>query len=437
MLKVCKFGGSSVAGAEQFRKVRDIVLSDESRRVVVISAAGKRSGDDHKLTDLLYLIHAHLTYGVSCDEILKTVEDRLTAIRDELEIPVDIEEELSKFHSRLSKDTSADEIVSRGEYFTARLMAAFLGYAFVDAADCVFFALDGSLDRETTDAAIAEALERHGRIVIPGFYGQLPTGRLRVMSRGGSDITGAIAAAAVSADIYENWTDVSGILMADPRIVENPAPIEKITFAELRELAYMGASVLHEESVQPVKERGIPLNIRNTNRPQDPGTMIVESVSEDEQTERFITGIAGRKNFTIVTVYKRAMKLSHSLRQALEIYDRFDVPVEHITLGLDSFALVSPTAVLGDAVYDIIAEIKKNCRPDEVEIRENIAMVSAVGRKMSSQPGVSGRLFRALGDEGINIRTIAQGADELAITVGVENEQYEKAIKVLYSSFAG
>ena len=437
MLKVAKVGGSSVAGAEQFRKVRDIVLQDESRRVVVISAAGKRSGDDHKLTDLLYLIHAHLTYGVSCDEILKTVEDRLTAIRDELDIPVDIAAELGKFHRKLNKDTSVDEIVSRGEYFTARLMAAYLGYAFVDAADCIFFALDGTLDRETTDAAIAEALERHGRIVIPGFYGQLPTGRLRVMSRGGSDITGAIAAAAVNADVYENWTDVSGILMADPRIVDNPAPIEKITFAELRELAYMGASVLHEESVQPVKERGIPLNIRNTNRPLDYGTMIVESVSEDEQSERFITGIAGRKNFTIVTVYKRAMKLSHSLRQALEIYDRYDVPVEHITLGLDSFALVSPTGVLGDAVYDIIAEIKKNCRPDEVEIRENIAMVSAVGRKMSSQPGVSGRLFRALGDEGINIRTIAQGADELAITVGVENEQYEKAIRVLYSSFAG
>ena len=257
------------------------------------------------------------------------------------------------------------------------------------------------------------------------------------MSRGGSDITGASAAAAIKADVYENWTDVSGILMADPRIVPNPAPIEKITFAELRELAFMGASVLHEESVQPVKEKGIPLNIRNTNRPQDPGTMIVESVSEQEQSERFITGIAGRKNFTIVTVYKHAMKLSHSLRQALEIFDRYNAQVEHITLGLDSFALVSSSSALGDAVYDVIAEIKKNCRPDEVEIRENIAMVSAVGRKMSSQPGVSGRLFKALGDKGINIRTIAQGSDELAITVGVENEQYEKAIRVLYDSFAG
>ena len=412
MLKVAKFGGSSVAGAEQFRKVKAIVEADESRRVIVVSAAGKRDSEDHKLTDLLYLIHAHLTYGVSCDEILKTVESRLTEIRDELEIPVDISSELKQFRNRLNKNTSVDEIVSRGEYFTSKLMAAYLGFAFVDAADCVFFALDGTLDRETTDAAIAEALERHGRIVIPGFYGQLPTGRLRVMSRGGSDITGAIAAAATNADVYENWTDVSGILMADPRIVPNPAPIEKITFAELRD-------------------------IRNTNRPQDPGTMIVESAADVEDSERFITGIAGRKNFSVLTVYKHAMKLSQTLRQALEVFDRYNAPVEHITLGLDSFALVAGTANLGDAVYDVIADIKKSCRPDDVELRENIALVSAVGRKMSSRPGISGRLFKALGDEGINIRTIAQGADELAITVGVENEQYEKAIRVLYDSFAG
>lgn len=437
MLKVAKFGGSSVAGAEQFRKVREIVESDESRRIVVISAAGKRSSEDHKLTDLLYLIHAHLNYGVPCEDILNTVETRLLGIRNELDIPMDLKPEIERFRKGLSKDSSVDEIVSRGEYFTAKLMAAWLGYAFVDAADCVFFGLDGTLDRETTYMAIQEALDRQGKIVIPGFYGQLPTGRLRVMSRGGSDITGAIAAAAVNADIYENWTDVSGILMADPRIVPNPSPIEKITFAELRELAYMGASVLHEESVQPVKEKGIPLNIRNTNQPQDPGTMIVESVDEHEISERFITGIAGRRNFSIITVYKQGMKLSHSLRQALEIFDRYQTPVEHITLGLDSFALVSPTANLGDAVYDVIAEIKKSCRPDEVELRENIAMVSAVGRKMSSQPGVSGRLFQALGAKGINIRTIAQGADELAITVGVENEQYENAIRVMYESFAG
>ena len=350
---------------------------------------------------------------------------------------MDVGAELDRFRARLSRDTSVDEIVSRGEYFTSKLMAEFLGFAFVDAADCVFFNLDGQIDRERTDAAIRTALEENGKLVIPGFYGRLPTGRVRVMSRGGSDITGAIAAAAVDADVYENWTDVSGILMADPRIVPNPAPIAKITFAELRELAYMGASVLHEESVQPVKEKGIALNIRNTNRPEDPGTMIVEQVAEAEQSDRFITGIAGRKNFTIITVNKRNMKLSHSLRQSLEVCDRYGIPVEHITLGMDSFGFVASTAALDYARYDIIADIKKSCRPDDVQVQENIAMVSAVGRKMSSQPGVSGRLFQALGNAGVNIRTIAQGADELAITVGVENEQYENAIRVMYDSFAG
>ena len=437
MLKVAKFGGSSVAGAEQFRKVKAIVDADESRRIVVVSAAGKRSGDDHKLTDLLYLCHAHLTYGVSCDDIMNTVESRLVEIRDELGLSMDVGAELDRFRARLSRDTSVDEIVSRGEYFTSKLMAEFLGFAFIDAADCVFFNLDGQIDRERTDAAILNALQENGKIVIPGFYGRLPTGRVRVMSRGGSDITGAIAAAAVNADVYENWTDVSGILMADPRIVPDPAPIAKITFAELRELAYMGASVLHEESVQPVKEKGIALNIRNTNRPDDPGTMIVEHVAEAEQSDRFITGIAGRKNFTIITVNKRNMKLSHSLRQSLEVFDRYGIPVEHITLGMDSFGFVASTSALGDALYDVIADIKKSCRPDDVRVQENIAMVSAVGRKMSSQPGVSGRLFQALGKAGVNIRTIAQGADELAITVGVENEQYENAIRVMYDSFAG
>ena len=426
-----------VAGAEQFRKVKEIVEADESRKIIVVSAAGKRSSDDHKLTDLLYLVHAHLSYGVSCEEILDTITRRLLEIRDELGVSPGLEAELEKFRQSLSKNSSVDEIVSRGEYFTSRIMADWLGFPFVDAASCVFFGPDGRPDREKTDAAIRKALEEHGKMVIPGFYGALPGGKIRVMSRGGSDITGAIAAAAVGADLYENWTDVSGILMADPRIVPNPAPIETITFAELREMAYMGASVLHEESVQPVREKGIPLNIRNTNDPAAPGTMIVDRVGKEEAEERFITGIAGRQNFSILTVYKEGMNQSRSLRRALEIFERYRVPVEHITLGLDSVALVSATQALGEAVYDIVAEIRRECQTEHVEIRENIAMVSAVGRKMSSRPGISGRLFRALGDEGINIRTIAQGADELAITVGVENEQYEKAIRVLYDSFAG
>ena len=438
MLKVAKFGGSSVAGAEQFQKVRDIVLSDPARRIVVSSAAGKRSAEDHKLTDLLYLCHAHLTYGVSCDEIIGTIRARFVQIRDTLGLHYEVEAEFDALAARLSRDMSVDELVSRGEYFTSRLMAEYLGYRFMDAADCVFFGFDGQIDREKTYAAIRAALEEHGRILIPGFYGRLPTGRLKTMTRGGSDITGALAAAAVDADIYENWTDVSGILMADPRIVENPAPIAKITYAELQELAFMGASVLHEDSILPVKEKGIALNIRNTNRPEDQGTLIVETVEDEAPSEeRFITGIAGRRNFTILTVRKRSMNTSVSLRQALEILDRYHAPVEHITLGLDSFALVSSTAALGESVYDVIADIQKAVRPDGVDIKEGIALVATVGRKMISQPGTSGRLFHALGRSGINIRTIAQGADELAIIVGVENKDYENAIRVLYERFAG
>ena len=316
MLKVCKFGGSSVAGAEQFRKVRDIVLSDDSRRVVVISAAGKRTSDDHKLTDLLYLCHAHLTYGVSCADILAAIRSRFVSIRDELGLSYRVEDEFDAYAATLSRDTSVDELVSRGEYFTARLMAETLGYAFVDAADCVFFGFDGQFDRARTDAAIADALEKNGKIVLPGFYGRVPTGKIKVMTRGGSDITGALAAAAVNADVYENWTDVSGILMADPRIVDDPRPIPRITYAELREMAFMGASVLHEESILPVKEKGISLNIRNTNRPDEPGTFIVEHIESESELERPITGIAGRRNFTILTVLKRNMNASTRWRSS-------------------------------------------------------------------------------------------------------------------------
>lgn len=438
MIKVAKFGGSSVAGAEQFKKVRAIIEADPERRLVVSSAAGKRFGDDHKLTDLLYLCHAHLTYGVSCGEIMHTIEQRLVEIRDSLGLKYPVERELEELKARLNRDMSVDELVSRGEYFTSRLLAEYLGFAFVDAADCIFFGFDGQIDREKTDAAIAAAIMEYKKILIPGFYGKLPTGRIKVMTRGGSDITGALAAAAVNASVYENWTDVSGILMADPRIVENPSPIARITYAELRELAFMGATVLHEESIQPVKERGIALNIRNTNRPQDAGTMIVESIEEKEQSrERFITGIAARRNFTILTVQKRNINISLTLRQALEILDRYKAPVEHITLGLDSFALVASSAALGDGLYDVIADIQKTCRPDDVRVQDGIALVAAVGRKMTFRPGISGKIFQALGGSGVNIRTIAQGADELSIIVGVENDKFETAIRVLYDGFAG
>ena len=437
MLKVAKFGGSSVAGAEQFKKVKAIIEADPSRRIAVSSAAGKRDSSDHKLTDLLYLCHAHITYGVSCEDIIATIRGRFAEIRDALGLQYDVEGDFDKLLPRLNRDMGVDELVSRGEYFTSRLLAEYLGYRFVDAADCVFFGLDGQIDREKTYAAIGNALKEYDRILIPGFYGKLPTGKIKVMSRGGSDISGALAAAAVNADVYENWTDVSGILMADPRIVDNPAPISTITYAELQELAFMGASVLHEDSISPVKEKGIALNIRNTNRPQDPGTMIVEEVEEDGEQERFITGIAGRRNFTVLTIKKRPMNTNEALRQALDILDRYHVAVEHITLGLDSFALVASTAALGDSVYDVIADMQKAIRPDDVNVKEGISLVATVGRKMTSRPGTSGRLFHALGKSGINIRTIAQGSDELSIIVGVENADFEKAIKVLYERFAG
>ena len=437
MIKVAKFGGSSVAGAEQFKKVKSIVETDPDIKVVVISAAGKRSSGDHKLTDLLYLCHAHLSYGVPCDDIIHTIEQRLREIRDELGLSFDVGAEMEKLESSMSKDMSADELVSRGEYLTSRLMADYLGFQFVDAADCVFFSFDGQIEWDKTYEAIAAAYEKYGRIVLPGFYGRLPNGRIKVMTRGGSDISGALAAAAIEADVYENWTDVSGILMADPRIVKDPQPIEKITYAELRELAFMGASVLHEESVLPVKEKGIALNIRNTNRPEDPGTIIVDKIEGEESHERFLTGIAGRKNFTIITVNKRNMNASQTLRQALEILDRYHANVEHITLGLDSFALVTATAPLGDALYSLMGDLEKSCRPDNIQVNDGIALVAAVGRKMTYRPGISGKIFRALGEEKINIRTIAQGADELSIIVGVENSNYEAAVRVLYESFAG
>ncbi|MGX8685757.1 MAG: aspartate kinase [Spirochaetales bacterium] len=438
MFKVAKFGGSSVSSAIQFAKVKKIVSSDPSRHIVVISAAGKRSSDDHKLTDLLYLCHAHLTYGVSCNDIFKAICDRFIEIRDSLHLDYRIEDELENLRAKLNKDISVDYLVSRGEYLTSRLMAEYLGYFFLDASDCIFMNFDGSFDSEKIGSKIKAVLKDHPNIVIPGFYGSLPGGKIRVMSRGGSDITGSIAAVAAGADIYENWTDVSGILMADPRIVPNPKPIPRITYAELRELAFMGASVLHEEAVQPVKEAGIALNIRNTNVPEDEGTMIVPSIGGEELSgERFITGIAGRRNFDIITVRKHNMNVNQSLRQALEIFDTYKVNVEHITLGLDSFAVVASALQIGEGLYNICSELQKSLRASDVQIQEGIALVAAVGRKMSFRPGISGKLFRALGQEGVNIRTIAQGSDELSIILGVDNSQYESAVRVLYDSFAG
>ena len=437
MLKVAKFGGSSLAGAEQFRRVKEIIQADPSRMCVVVSAAGKRNKKDSKITDLLYLTHAHINYGVSHEDIFSMIEERYYGIRDELGLKYDLEAEFARLRAELNRDISVDYLVSRGEYLTARLMSEYLGFGFLDAAECVFFSYDGQIDYDKTYAAIAERAVKSPRFVMPGFYGALPNGLIRVMTRGGSDISGAIVANALDADIYENWTDVSGILMADPKVVENPRPIKYVTYQELRELSYMGASVLHEESILPVKEKNIPLNIRNTNRPQDPGTMIMESIDENlSRSRRLITGIAGRRSFTVLTIYKKHISTdTRIIRKTLEMLEACKVEVEHITLGVDSFNVVMPTAQIRDRIYDVISDIKRELKPDRIKMDDNIALIASVGRRMVSVPGSSAKLFGALGANNINIRMIAQGSEEISIIVGVNNCDFERTIRTLYDAF--
>ncbi len=420
MLKVAKFGGSSMADAKQFEKVRDIVRADPARRVIVVSAAGKRDADDHKLTDLLYLCHAHLQYGVSCESIFQMICERYIAIRDACGLSVDIEAELDVLRQQLRSGISEEELVSRGEYFSALLMADYLGYSFLDA--------------EASYAALQRLAEGR-RVVIPGFYGVTPDGKIRTFSRGGSDITGALAAAALNADVYENWTDVSGILMADPRIVPDPLPIERITYNELRELSFVGAQVLHEGTVFPVREKNIPLNIRNTNDPDHPGTLIMESF-DDVDDGRLITGIAGKKNYSIVTIAKTGMSSSvGAFRQVFEVFERNGVSIEYAPSGIDCLSLVVPSEKISPCLYSVLGELEKQLKPDHLHVTENISIVAAVGRKMVFRPGTSGRIFAALGEHGINIRMISQGPDELNIIVGVDTKDFAPAIQVLYNSF--
>ena len=436
MLKVTKFGGSSMADAGQYRKVRDILMADKERRVVVVSAAGKRHSKDHKITDLLYLCHAHTQYGVACDPVFEIIVSRHLEIRDELGLDLDLESDFAALKKRLdNKEVSQDELVSRGEYYSARLMAAFLGFQFVDATEWVRFNIDGTVNEEQSYAALKAKVSGKG-IVTPGFYGTMPDGSIHTFSRGGSDITGSLAAAALDADIYENWTDVSGILMADPRIVEDPQPIPQVTYDELRELAYSGANVLHEGALFPVREKDIPLNIRNTNDPDHPGTMIQEHFEEDVDPTRIITGITGKKDFSIITIFKRGLTSQVGiLRRILTVMERHSVSVDFVPNGIDNVSLVIPTAAISTHLYGILADLQQQIEPDNVTIQDHIAIVTAVGHRMAFRPGVSGRIFAALGKAGINIRMINQGPDELNIIFGVDNADYTKAIQVLYNSF--
>ena len=437
MLKIVKFGGSSCADAKQFAKVKRIVQSDPARRIVVVSAPGKRFKDDHKITDLLYLCAAHIKYGVACDDIFGMIRGRYSDIARDCALDVDLSGEFDALWERMQSGISADELASRGEYFSAKLMAAYLGFDFLDAALWIKFRFDGSVDREASYEALQRAADGHG-VVIPGFYGVMPDGHIHTFSRGGSDITGALAAAALDADVYENWTDVSGILMADPRIVKDPAPIRLLTYSELRELSYVGAQVLHEGAVYPVREKGIPLNIRNTNEPDHPGTMILEKIDDEQDGEddSFITGIAGKKGFSIITVAKTGLSAEHGvLLQIMEVLEKHEINVEFILSGIDTVSLLVNSAEVSSRLYEVLGELQKGLKPNSITVAEHIAVVAAVGRKMANRLGTSGKLFATLGRHGVNVRMITQGPDELNIVVGVEEKDFEQAIRVLYDSF--
>jgi aspartate kinase len=437
-MKIAKFGGSSLANATQFAKVKAIVTSDPQRSVVVVSAIGKETPTDHKITDLLYLMHAHLTYGVGVDELFAEIETKHRAIHRDLGLTLDMERLLGDIKSSLTKTLEVDELVSRGEYLSAAMMADYLGYTFIDAKDCIRLNYNGTVDEEKTYRQIQVLLKQYPKVVIPGFYGALPNGKIKVMSRGGSDITGALCAAALNAEVYENWTDVSGILMADPRIVPQAKAIETLTFAELREMAFMGASVLHEESIQPVKAKGIPLSIRNTNEPDHPGTRIVNAIEGEENKIHFITGVTGRQDFTVINVYKESIaKFPLVMRQVLELFEHYHIPLEHLTMGIDSFTVVTATSKLKERLYDLVSDIKHQATPDKISVEEGLALIAVVGRRMRETPGVSGKLFSALGNHAINIRMIAQGTDEISIIVGVSNADFTQSIRVLYDQFIG
>lgn len=436
MLKVAKFGGSSMADAAHYRQVREIVTSDPARRVIVVSAAGKRNSSDYKVTDLLYLCYAHLTYGVPCDSIFDTIRERYIGIRDELQIDFPIEQDLDALFAEMKSGISQDKLVSRGEYFSAKLLAAFLGYEFVNSELWVKFRFDGTVDQDASYEALEHAAAGRS-CVIPGFYGVMPDGHIKLMDRGGSDITGALAAAALNADVYENWTDVSGILMADPRIVKNAKTISRITYSELRELSYIGAQVLHEATIFPVREKNIPLNIRNTNEPDNPGTIIRDAFNDELPTEGgLITGIAGRKGFNIVTITKNGMSSEvGAIRKILGIFEGYNISIHYAPSGVDCYSVVIENKQFEPCRYACLADIQKELAPDHIHVSENIAIVAVVGRKMVFRTGSSGRIFAALGESGVNIRMISQGPEELNIIIGMKERDYETAIRTLYERF--
>lgn len=431
-MKVSKFGGTSLADADQIKKVITIIQSDPERQYIVISAPGKRNPEDQKITDLFYEWHRHQALRLSSNEIRQIIKVRYTEIIRGLGIKFNLETELMKIGQGISNGASCDYAASRGEYLNGKIIATALEYDFIDPATCIFFNRQGRYIE--SDIPLSH-IRNNQNAVIPGFYGSLPDGSIKTFSRGGSDITGAIVASAVGASAYENWTDVSGLLMADPRIVANPRKIEVVTYRELRELSYMGANVFHEEAMFPVQEVGITTNIRNTNDPDDVGTYIVAERSK-QRNENIITGIAGRKNFTVITVEKKMMNQEIGfVRKILTVLEANRISFEHMPSGIDTLSIIIDDRHLDGKLYKVLSEIRENCSPDTIEAYPNMAMVAIVGQSMVHTPGVAARIFFALAKKGINIRMINQGSSEISIIIGIENGDYENAIRAIYGSF--
>ncbi|MBO5554339.1 MAG: aspartate kinase [Solobacterium sp.] len=437
MIKVAKFGGSSVANAEQFRKVKKIIESDPDRKFVVSSACGKESSEDHKVTDLLFLCEAHVRFGVSYEPIFEQIEAKYNRIKKELGLKLDLDKEFASIRSVMKRGMSTDYLVSRGEYLTSKLLAEFLGYDFADAAEVIAFRYDGEVDMDRTRTLIEARVTDRG-LVVPGFYGALPNGVIRIMSRGGSDITGAILANVVDADVYENWTDVSGFLVADPRIVKNPLGIPCINYSELREMSYMGANVLHDDAIFPVKDKNIPINVRNTNDPDNPGTLIMADCSEKDAVNppHIITGISGRKDFTCITLQKMHSSTEVGfLRKILSIFEEYGVSIESVPTTVDTYSVIAASDLINHCLYDIVGKMKEELKPDDIRIEEHIALIAIVGRAMKDQPGISGRLLSEFGQNQINIKVINQSSYELSIIIGVHNRDFEKSIQCIYDRF--
>ncbi len=434
MKKVVKFGGSSLASARQFKKVGDIIRSDKSRRYVVPSAPGKRNDKDEKVTDLLYQCYDAASTGASYKKILEKIKSRYEEIIDGLNLNVNLDHEFARIEENFLAKAGRDYAASRGEYLNGMVMAEYLGYEFIDAAEVVFFDDNGVFDAETTDRELAERLEHVERAVIPGFYGARHDGTVKTFSRGGSDVTGSIVARAIHADMYENWTDVSGFLVADPRIVKDPQVIETITYRELRELAYMGASVLHEDAIFPVRKEGIPINIRNTNRPDDKGTLIVESTC---RKPRFtITGIAGKKGFCSINVEKAMMNSEVGFgRKVLQVFENYGISFEHMPSGIDTMTIFVHQSEFEEYEQSVIAGIHRAVEPDFVELESDLALIAVVGRGMKATRGTAGRIFSALAHARVNVKMIDQGSSELNIIIGVKNGDFETAIKAIYDIF--